>query len=195
MRSNLLKSLKLTLVFCLFFSVCYLFVLWGFAKIAGPNNGNPEVVMSDGRVVGVVRVGQSFTKDIYFWGRPSCAGVGYDASASGGSNKGATDPEYLRKVEVRIDTFLIAHSYLKREDIPAEMVTASGSGLDPEISKSGAYVQIKRVADARGMSEDEVKIVVDQQMENAVWGLFGPANRVNVLKLNVALDAMQKGIK
>lgn len=190
MKSNLLKSLKLTLVFCVFFGVCYILVLWLFAKVAGPNGGDADVVVVNGKVVGAANVGQSFTKDIYFWGRPSCAGGGYDASSSAGSNKGATNPEYLAEVETRIDTFLVKHPYLKRWEVPAEMVTASGSGLDPEISKAGAYAQAKRVAIARGMSEKQVKAVVDQQIKGALLGLFGPGDRVNVLKLNVALDEM-----
>lgn len=188
MKSNLLKSLKLTLVFCVFFSVFYIFVLWLFAQAAGPNGGNAEVVMVDGQVVGAANVGQAFSKDIYFWGRPSCAGDGYDASGSAGSNKGATNPEYLAEVEARIDTFLVKHPYLKREDIPAEMVTASASGLDPDISKTAAYVQIKRVAMARGVSEEKVKAIVDREVQGPLLGLFGPGERVNVLKLNVALD-------
>lgn len=189
---NLLKAFKLTLAFCVLFSVLYIFVLWVFAKIAGPNGGNAEVVVVDGKVVGAANVGQVFTKDVYFWGRPSCAGDGYDASSSAGSNKGATNPEYLQEVESRIDTFLVKHPYLQRSEVPAEMVTASGSGLDPEISKAGAYVQIKRVAQARGMSEEKVKEVVDQYVKGPLLGLFGPASRVNVLKLNVALDEIQK---
>lgn len=192
MKSDFLKSIKLTLVFCLFFSVCYVLVLWVFAKVAGPNGGNADVVMVDGKVVGAANVGQQFTKDIYFWGRPSCAGDGYDASSSAGSNKGVTNPEYLAEVETRIDTFLVKHPYLKQEEVPAEMVTASASGLDPEISKAGAYVQVKRVATARGMSEEKVKAIVDSQVQGPVMGLFGPGDRVNVLKLNVALDAAQK---
>lgn len=189
---NLLKAFKLTLAFCVLFSVLYIFVLWVFARIAGPNGGNAEVVVVDGKVVGAANVGQAFTKDVYFWGRPSCAGDGYDASSSAGSNKGATNPEYLQEVESRIDTFLVKHPYLQRSEIPAEMVTASGSGLDPEISKAGAYVQIKRVAQARRMSEEKVKEVVDQYVKGPLLGLFGPASRVNVLKLNVALDEIQK---
>ncbi len=192
MKSNLLKSLKLTLVFCVFFSVCYIFVLWIFAQVAAPNHGNADVVTVDGKVVGAANVGQLFTKDIYFWGRPSHAGDGYDAGSSAGSNKGATNPEYLEELKVRVDSFLVKHPYLKREDVPAEMVTASSSGLDPDISLAGAYVQVKRVAEARGMDEGTVKAVVDRVNRGAVLGMFGPASRVNVLKLNVELDAVQK---
>lgn len=192
MKNNLLKSLKLTLVFCVVLSVCYIFVLWIFAKVAGPNGGNADVVVVDGRIVGAANVGQAFTKDIYFWGRPSV--VDYNGAGSGGSNKGATNPDYLVEVQARIDTFLVKHSYLQRSEVPAEMVTASGSGLDPDISEAGASVQIKRVAMARGMSEEAVKAVVTEQIEHPVLGLFGPS-KVNVLKLNVALDEAQKNNK
>ncbi|WP_455586574.1 K(+)-transporting ATPase subunit C [Bacteroides sp.] len=184
---TLLKSLKITLVFCLFFSVFYVLVLWLFAQVAGPNNGNAEVVTLNGKVVGAANVGQSFTKDIYFWGRPSCAGDGYDAANSCGSNKGPTNPEYLAEVETRIDTFLVHHPYLTRSDIPAEMVTASGSGLDPDITPACAYIQVKRVAQARGLSEETVKDMVNKSVEKPLLGLFG-TEKVNVLKLNVALE-------
>lgn len=184
---TLLKSLKITLVFCLFFSVCYILVLWLFAQVAGPNGGNAEVITLNGKVVGAANVGQVFTKDIYFWSRPSCAGNGYDAANSCGSNKGPTNPDYLTEVQARIDTFLIHHPYLSRSEVPAEMVTASGSGLDPDITPASAYVQVKRVAQARGISEASVREVVDKSVEKPLLGLFG-TERVNVLKLNVALE-------
>ena len=90
---NFIKSIRLTLVFCLFFSVFYILILWIFAQFAGPNSGNAEVATLDGKIVGAANVGQVFTEDIYFWGRPSCAGDGYDASSSAGSNKGPTNEE------------------------------------------------------------------------------------------------------
>ena len=181
------KSLKITLVFCVFFSVFYILILWLFAQVAGPNKGNAEVATLDGKVVGAANVGQMFTKDIYFWGRPSCAGDGYDASSSSGSNKGPTNPEYLAEVEARIDTFLVHHPYLSRKDVPAEMVTASASGLDPNITPQCAYVQIKRVAQARGLTENQVKEIVDQSVEKPLLGIFG-TEKINVLKLNIALE-------
>lgn len=185
---NLIKSIRLTLVFCVFLSVCYVLVLWAFAQFAAPGeNGNVETVTLNGNVVGVDNVGQLFTQNIYFWGRPSCAGNGYDATNSSGSNKGASNEEYLNEVEARIDTFLQYHPYLNRSEVPAEMVTASASGLDPDITPACAYVQIKRVADARGLSEDVVKALVEKSIEAPLFGLFGP-EKVNVLKLNVALD-------
>ena len=135
----------------------------------------------------IANVGQMFTQDIYFWGRPSKAGNGYDASSSAGSNKGPTNEEYLAEVESRIDTFLAHHPYLERKDVPAEMVTASASGLDPNITPECAYVQVKRVAAARGMDESRVKALVDAAVEKPLWGIFG-TEKVNVLKLNVSLD-------
>ena len=184
---TLLKSIKITLVFCVFFSVFYILVLWLFARVAGPNQGNAEVVTLNGKVVGAANVGQKFTEDIYFWGRPSCAGDGYDATSSSGSNKGPTNPEYLAEVKSRIDTFLVHHPYLSRKDVPAEMVTASGSGLDPDITPQSAYVQVKRVAQARGTDVEEVRRIVDKAVERPLLGVFG-TEKVNVLKLNIALE-------
>lgn len=187
MISNLFKSLRLTIAFCLFFSVFYIFVLWLFAQVAGPNKGNAELVTLNGKVVGAANIGQNFTQDIYFWGRPSHAGDGYDATSSSGSNKGPTNEEYLSEVEARIDTFLVHHPYLQRKDVPAEMVTASASGLDPDITPASAYVQVKRVAQARGMDEAKVKSIVDETIQKPLLGLFG-TEKVNVLKLNIALE-------
>ena len=184
MKSDFLKSFRITLVFCVVFSV-FAFVLWAFAHTFSPNKGQVEVVTLNGKVVGADNVGQSFKKDIYFWGRPSAAN--YQADASSGSNKGPTNAAYLNDVKARIDTFLLNHPYLKRSEVPAEMVTASGSGLDPDITPESAYVQVKRVAKARGMSEDVVKTLVEKQIEKPLLGLFGPP-KVNVLKLNVALE-------
>lgn len=188
---TLLKSLKITLAFCVFFSVFYILVLWIFAQVAGPNGGNAEVATLNGEVVGAANVGQMFTKDIYFWGRPSHAGDGYDATSSSGSNKGPTNEEYLSEVEARIDTFLVHHPYLQRKDVPAEMVTASASGLDPDITPASAYVQVKRVAQARGMDEAQVKTLVDNAVQKPLLGLFG-TEKVNVLKLNIALEEAGK---
>lgn len=191
MISTLFKSFKLTIAFSLLFSICYIFVLWIFAQVAGPNKGNAEVLELNGKVVGAANVGQNFTEDIYFWGRPSCAGDGYDASSSAGSNKGPSNEEYLSEVKARIDTFLVHHPYLTREEVPAEMVTASASGLDPDISPKAAYAQVQRVAQARGLSLESVMALVNANTEGPLLGLFGP-EKVNVLKLNIALEKAEK---
>ena len=190
---NLKVAFRLTIVMCVLLSFGYVAVLWLFAKVAGPGKGNAEVVELNGKVVGAANVGQQFTKDIYFWGRPSCAGDGYDAANSCGSNKGPTNPEYLAEVETRIDTFLVHHPYLKREEVPAEMVTASGSGLDPDITAESARVQVKRVADARNLDEHLVAELVEKSIERPLLDFFSPA-KVNVLKLNVALDKLNPGL-
>ena len=186
-----MKSLRLTLVFCVFFTVFYLFILWAFAKVAGPNAGNAEVAMLEGRIAGAVNVGQSFTQNRYFWGRPSCAGDGYDAANSCGSNKGPTNEEYLAEVNARIDAFLTYHPYLERKDVPAEMVTASGSGLAPGVSPRGAQAQVRRVAEARGLDIATVRHLVDSLTQKPWLGLFG-TEKVNVLRLNVALEELNE---
>ena len=191
---NLVKSLRLTLVFCVFFSICYILVLWIFGLIVGPGGGNAETLVLNGRVVGAANVGQQFTKDVYFWGRPSHAGDGYDASSSSGSNKGPTNEEYLADVNTRIDSFLEKHPYLERNDVPSEMVTASASGLDPHIPPESAYVQVKRVAKARGMEEGAVRSLVDQAVEKPLLGMFG-TEKVNVLKLNIALEKADSSVR
>lgn len=191
---NLVKSLRLTLVFCVFFSICYILVLWIFGLIVGPGGGNAETLVLNGRVVGAANVGQQFTKDVYFWGRPSHAGDGYDASSSSGSNKGPTNEEYLADVNTRIDSFLEKHPYLERNDVPFEMVTASASGLDPHITPESAYVQVKRVAKARGMEEGAVRSLVDQAVEKPLLGMFG-TEKVNVLKLNIALEKADSSVR
>ena len=185
---NLWISVKITLAMCLLLGVGYVLVLRGVSALAGPNGGQAETLTLDGRVVGAANVGQQFTGGRYFWGRPSA--VDYNGGGSGGSNKATTNPEYLADVEQRVQDFLAAHPYLSRGEVPSEMVTASGSGLDPDISIRGAEVQIRRVAGARGMSEAEVKKIVEENIHKPWLGLFG-TYKVNVLKLNVALDATQ----
>ena len=185
---NLWISIKITLAMCVVLFVGYVLVLRLVAWVASPNDGEAPVVTYNGKVVGAANVGQVFTDSVYFWGRPS--NVDYNGGGSGGSNKATTNPEYLAEIEARIDTFLAAHPYLTRKDVPSEIVTASGSGLDPDISPAAAYVQVKRVADARGLSEETVRTIVEEQVQQPWLGLFG-TQKVNVLKLNLALDAKQ----
>lgn len=169
------------LVLCcvIYFAVVYLI---GKAATGG---GDGEKLLVNGKVVGYSRIGQRFTDDKYFWGRPSA--VEYNAAGSAGSNKGPSNPEYLKIVQERIDTFLVHNPSVTQEQIPAEMVTASGSGLDPHIPPSSAYLQVARVAKVRGLDAAKVKALVDSQIET---NPVGP-DVVNVLKLNIALDALK----
>jgi K+-transporting ATPase ATPase C chain len=184
---NLAKSIRLTFILCGFLGISYVLVLWIFALCATPQGGAAEQVKTNGKVVGMAHVGQTFTKDIYFWGRPSCAGDGYDATRSGGSNKAASNMVYLTQVEHRINDFIRHHPYLKRKDIPAEMVTASGSGLDPDISPRSAYIQARRIAKARNCDVEVVKAIIANNIEKPLMGQLGPEH-VNVLRLNIDLD-------
>ena len=186
MKQNLLPAVKLTFICLVVFSGIYTFALIGVAKLT-PNGGNAETIEQDGRVY-YTNVAQSFTQDNYFWSRPSA--VGYNAAGSGASNKGPTNAEYLTTVQERIDTFLVHNPGIGKGDIPSELVTASGSGLDPHLSVKGAQVQAQRVAIARGMEPASVLKLIDENTERPLLGLFGPS-KVNVLKLNLALDAMR----
>jgi K+-transporting ATPase ATPase C chain len=188
MKKYLLQSIRLTVVLILLLCVIYPLAVafgGGFSK----GNGGGEKTTKNGKVVGYALIGQSFTKPEYFWGRPSA--VDYNAAGSGGSNKGPSNPDYLAVVSGRIDTLLKYHPYLKKSDIPADMITASGSGLDPNISEQGAIIQIKRVAANRGLTDRAVAELVVKNTEGPLLGMFGPSV-VNVLKLNLALDELKK---
>ena len=150
-----------------------------------PGAGDGDKVIVNGKAVGYARVGQKFTDDKYFWGRPSA--VDYNAAGSAGSNKGPSNPDYLQIVKDRIDTFLLHNPGIQKEQIPAEMVTASGSGLDPHISPQGAFIQVKRIAKVRNLDESRIKQLVDDHIEK---NPVGP-DVINVLKLNVALDHLK----
>jgi K+-transporting ATPase ATPase C chain len=185
MKNNILPAIKLTLVCIVVFAVLYPLAIWGIAYFVAPNHGNGEVVMQKGKVVGYALIGQSFTQAKYFNGRPSA--VGYNAAGSGGSNKAPNNPDYLTSVKFAIDTFLLNNPTVKKEDVPVELVTASGSGLDPDISPKAALVQVPRIAKARHINEDKLKELIKEHIEAPLLGFLGPA-KVNVLKLNVSLD-------
>jgi K+-transporting ATPase ATPase C chain len=188
MKTHLLPALRLTLVCIVFFMGFYTLTMFGIAKVAAPNHGNGETVSVNGKVVGYGKVGQLFTNDNYFNSRPSA--VNYNAAGSGGSNKGPNNPEYLAEVQARIDTFLVHNTSVKKEDIPSDLVTASGSGQDPDISPKGALVQVARIAKVRNISEEKVTALVNSNIKKPLLGLFG-TSKVNVLKLNIELDNLK----
>ena len=170
----------------LFFSGVYTAVIWGVAQLA-PNHGKGEVITAHGKMY-YANIGQTFTEDKYFYSRPSA--VGYNSAGSGGSNKGPSNPEYLQTVQARIDTFLVHNPGVDKKDIPVELVTASGSGLDPDITSKSALVQVKRIAEIRKVSEKTVEQIIAQNTEGPFLGVFGP-EKINVLKLNIALDDLK----
>ena len=187
MKQYILPSIRLTLVCIVFFCGIYTLIILGFAQ-AAPAKGKGEPVTLNGKVVGYALEGQSFTKDNYFWSRPSA--VGYNAAGSGASNKGPSNPDYLKDVQSRIDTFLAHNPGIPKQQIPSDLVTASGSGLDPDISPEAAEVQVKRIARLRKISEDDVRKLIGQNTQKPLFGLFG-TERVNVLRLNIALDTLK----
>ena len=187
MTSQLRPAFVLLLTLTLITGVIYPLVVTGIAQIVFPQQANGSIIVVDGKAVGSELIGQQFDDPRYFWSRPSAAG--YNAAASSGSNYGPLNPALMDVVQVRI-------AALKAADpdnplpIPVDLVTASGSGLDPHISVAAALYQVHRVATARGLSEAEVKTLVDKYTERRQFGFLGEP-RVNVLELNLALDGIQ----
>ena len=176
----------MTAILLVFFSVIYPAAVWAIAQMA-PNNGKGEVV-SYKQNKGYANIGQRFTADKYFWGRPSA--VDYNAAGSGGSNKGPSNEEYLAVVQGRIDTFLLKNPSVKKSEIPVDLVTASGSGLDPNISVQSARIQVSRIQKARNIYTRKLNALIDAHTEQPLLGVFGPS-KINVLKLNIALDELK----
>jgi K+-transporting ATPase ATPase C chain len=187
MKSQLFPAFKLSLLCLLLFVVVYPLIMLGFAQFA-PNQGKVQFLEHKGRIVGAANIGQNFTQDHYFNARPSA--VAYNAASSGGSNKAPSNPAYLSQVQARIDTFLVHNPTVKRHEIPAELITASGSGLDPHLSLAGAMVQIDRIAKIRTIAKEKLVKLVNNQLEKPLLGMFG-TEKINVLKLNIALDDLK----
>ena len=184
MKKYIVQSLRLTLVLMLLLCIIYPLTVALAGKFS-KGKGGGETVTKNGKVVGYALLGQSFSKPEYFWGRPSA--VNYNAAGSGGSNKGPSNLHYLKIVADRRDSLLKHHPYLTSSDIPSDMVTASGSGLDPDISVQGAMMQVNRIAETRKVDEKLIAELVEKNTIKPLLGLFGPSS-VNVLRLNIALD-------
>lgn len=182
-------ALFLFVVLSLVTGLAYPFLVMGVAQSLFSNMANGQLIEKNGQVVGSEIIGQSFTEPKYFWGRLSATGpMSHNASASGGSNLGPTNPALLDAVKARIDT-LRAVDPSNKAPVPVDLVTASGSGLDPHISVAAANYQLMRVARARHLPPDTLEALVSQHTDQALLGFIGEAH-VNVLTLNLALDAL-----
>ncbi|WP_312389967.1 K(+)-transporting ATPase subunit C [Chryseobacterium sp.] len=182
MKNHILSALRLTLVMLVIVGI-YSGIVYAGSKVL-PTQGNAEIITYKGQKF-YANIGQNFTSPKYFHGRPSA--VDYNAAGSAGSNKGPSNEEYLQMVQKRIDTLKMQNPDMENIKVPVELVTASGSGLDPDISPEGALYQVKRVSKVRNISIEKLENLIKNQTETSV---FGPS-KVNVLKLNIALDQLR----
>jgi K+-transporting ATPase ATPase C chain len=192
-RENLVQHLRtailMVVVLTVLLGIVYPLLMTGIAQVLFPNQSNGSLVRdSSGNVVGSALLAQGFTQPQYFHPRPSAAGSnGYDATASGGSNLGPTNQKLIDTVQSNADAYRQENNLAADAAVPVDAVTSSASGLDPDISIANALLQAPRVAAARGMSEDQVRTLVNQYTEGRTLFVLGEP-RVNVLKLNLALD-------
>lgn len=190
MRRAFIVALRMALVTIVITGVLYPLAVWAVSSVAFPSQAGGSLVTSGGSLVGSRLIGQQFVSDKYFHGRPSAAGSGYDAMASSASNLGPTNKALVSAVETRVAEVVASDPGAVSGQVPIDMVTASGSGLDPDISPDNAYLQVARVAGARGMSDAVVRDLVAAHVTGRALGILGEP-RLNVLELNLALDAMK----
>lgn len=186
MKNYWITALKISFITLVIFGVGYPLLITGLAKLVAPNGGKGEEIAVNGKVVGFELIGQKFDDDRYFNSRPSA--VEYNASSTGGSNKGPSNPDYLTQVQARIDAFLAQNPTATKKEIPVDLVTASGGGLDPHISPAAALIQVDRIAGVRGINREKIINLVNDHIEAPFFGM-GPT-RVHVLRLNIALDQL-----
>jgi K+-transporting ATPase ATPase C chain len=191
MTSNILPALRMMLVMTVLTGLAYPAVVTGIAQVVFPERAHGSLVLVDGQVVGSRVIGQRFTKPEYFHPRPSAAGAGYDAAASSGSNLGPTSQKLIDRVTASIEQYRTENPTYTGP-IPADAVTASGSGLDPHISPANADIQAARVAAARGVDPAVVRALAAAATERPWLGFIGEP-RVNVLELNLSLDRQLSG--
>ena len=185
MRAQLLAAVKVLLAITLLVGVGYPLVVTGIAQVAFNDKADGSLITRNGKVIGSDLLGQAFAGDKWFQPRPSAAD--YDAQASGGTNLGPTNPELITTVEERVADYRAANGLADNVPVPVDAVTSSGSGLDPHISKANAEYQARRVAEARGMSLNQVRQLIADNTDEPSLGFLGEPG-VNVLKLNLALQ-------
>jgi len=187
MKKNLLISIWYTLATTVLLGIIYPLVVTGLAQVIFPKQANGELIERNGTIVGSRLIGQPFTAPGYFYSRPSAAGpAGYDPTSSGGSNLGPTNKALIDRVAASVKQLQPTNP---GEPVPVDLVTASGSGLDPDITPAAAEFQVPRVAKERGMTEQDVRALVEKHTEGRQFGFLGE-KRVNVLELNLDLDSV-----
>jgi K+-transporting ATPase ATPase C chain len=184
---QIVPAILALLVFTVVTGLVYTLVVTGISQLFWNHQANGSLVKKDGVVVGSSLLGQQFSDPKYFHPRPSAAGTGYDGLASSASNLGPTNPDFLKSIEDRVAAYREENNLPATQEVPVDAVTASGSGLDPEISVANAKLQAARVASARGTTLDQVLALVKADTKGRQWGFLGEPG-VNVLELNLALD-------
>ena len=184
--SALRPAFVMTILFALLLGIVYPLAMTGIGQAIFPSQANGSLVMANGKVIGSTVVGQAFTTDRYFQTRPSAAGKGYDGLASSGSNFGPTSQALVDRTKADVAK---RRAELVTGPLPADLATASGSGLDPDLSPASAYAQVDRVARTRGLPADKVRALVTANVDSPLLGILGEP-RVNVFALNRALDAL-----
>jgi K+-transporting ATPase ATPase C chain len=187
---QMVAAIKMTIVLTVLLGILYPLAMAGMAHVIFPAQADGSIIYRNGTPIGSALIGQVFKAPEYFHGRPSAAGKGYDPTNSGGSNLGPTNKTLIEAVKRRLKRILEENSGIRASQVPVDLVTASGSGLDPEISPAAADIQVSRVAKARGLSEQTVHALVKTYTRPRQFGFLGEPG-VNVLELNLALDGLR----
>jgi K+-transporting ATPase ATPase C chain len=192
MTNNLLNEFKISVIAIILLAIIlcgiYPLVVWGISQLIFPHQANGSLILNkQGVVIGSELIGQEFTLPKYFHPRPSAAGNGYDPTASSGTNLGPTSQKLADQIKQNIAEYRKENNLSANAKVPADAVTSSASGLDPEISLENAQIQIARVAKARGVDESKIQALINKNTEGRYFGIFGESG-VNVLTLNISLD-------